>query len=128
MAKREVSFDETAFLQAMSEGPRFGPEGNAPLAAKPPPDKSPSAAPSRQRKTKVGDYEAVFLKPCGPIDKRSFIGLRPELYEVITTIVRRIGDGVSAQAFVENVLREHLTEYQGEINRLNREKLKKDIL
>ncbi len=138
MAEKE--FDEKAFLQAMSEGHRFGTAGSAPSVPEPeqepvtdaPPATAPtpaSLAAPRRRSEAISDYEAVFLTPREPIEKRSFIGLRPELYDVIATIVRRIGGpGASAQAFVENVLRHHLAEHQDEINRLNREKLKRDIL
>jgi hypothetical protein len=131
MTKRENTFDEKAFLQAMSAGHRFGSEDNTPPVAEEPSVVSPptpQADVPRRHKTKVSDYETLFLVPREPIEKRTVVGLRLELYEIIATIVKRIGTGVSAQAFVENVLREHLSEYQDEINRLNREKLKKDIL
>lgn len=158
MAKRNNDFDEGAFLAAMSEGHRFGAGGAessgsvAPTPAPPPVPITPAPQPidvpaepapppvpitpapqpakhSEPRTIKrVGDYEATFLQPRTPIEKRSFIGVPPELHALLSTIVRRIGDGVSVQAFTENVLRHHLAEYQSEINRLNREKLKKDIL
>ncbi len=130
MAKKESVFDEKAFLQAMSEGHGFKPIGDTPVPSEPVADEQPSTAVTpRQRRTKISDYEAIFLVPREPIEKRSFVGLRPDLYEIIATIVKRIGSGgVSAQAFLENVLRHHLSEHQDEINRLNREKLKKDIV
>jgi hypothetical protein len=125
MAKKSNTFDERAFLEAMSQGHRFVPKADTPAPA---PAETPATTPRRSRE-KVSDYEATFLVPREAIEKRVFVGLRPELYEVIQAIVRRIGrNGVSTQAFVENVLRHHLAEYQDEINRLNREKLKKDIL
>ena len=131
MAKKD--FDEGAFLQAMSEGHRFGPGGGMPITpvvSDPAEDAPPTASTaSRPRRGKVSDYEAVFLAPREPIEKRSLVGVRQELFEVIATIVRRIGaSDVNVQAFVENVLRHHLAEHQDEINRLNREKLKKDIV
>ncbi len=125
MAKKDSVFDEKAFLQAMSEGHGFRPKDDTPVATEPTDGiQPPAAVPSRRGKGKISDYEAVFLVPRDPIEKRSFVGLRPEQYEIIATIVKRIGSGgVSAQAFVENVLRQHLADYQEEINRLNREKL-----
>jgi hypothetical protein len=131
MAKQNSIFDERAFLEAMSQGHRFGPRADTPAPAETPVDAPPATAtPSpRRRAERISDYEAVFLAPREPLEKRTVVGLRLELYEVIATIVKRIGcGGVSAQAFVENVLRHHFSEYQDEINRLNREKLKKDIL
>jgi hypothetical protein len=130
MAKKSSEFDEAAFLAAMSQGHSFAPDTTTLPVNAPPqsPQEVVALKSKRSRRERISNYESKFLQPQEPIKNRSFVGLRPELYEVIVTIVKRIGSGVSAQAFVENVLRDHLEQYQDEINRLNRERMKKDIV
>lgn len=131
MAKKNSGgFDESAFLEAMSQGHGYSQKPEPKTEIEGTPDKTeslPRPAP-RRRTGEPSEYESLFLTMNDPVKERTFIGIRPEYYRTLSVIVKRLGSGLSLQGLVDNIIRHHLESYAGEINRLNREATKKDIL
>lgn len=140
MAKtsKGTAFDESAYLEAMSQGHSFTPGADKPPQAPPsepeesqesrqsPPE--PVQRPPMRRTTTPSQYEVLFLTSNEPVRQRTFVGVRPEFYSKLVKITKRLGQGVSLQGLVDNILRHHFETYADEINRLNREANKKDIM
>lgn len=135
MAKKIITHeesDEDFILGSLMKGNRPELEQPVPTSkkvdVKEGPDEPLKEEP-RKKKTKVLDYESLFIKESEEISRTGkTMNIRPEFHERILLIIQMIGENkVSLFSYIDNVLKAHLDTYETEIDELLEEKLKRKM-